>query len=300
MALGTVPLRTISPPSSAMPPDVAAVGPVIPPIERLRIMSASTWEDLVLEYAHWLKTRYARVDKCGGAGDMGRDIIAFESATTEDPWDNYQCKHYDHPLAPNDIWLELGKLAYYTFAGEYSMPRHYTFVAPQGVGNSLSKLLRRPDELRSGLIAAWDKRCQRSITSQRAIPLEGALKDHIASMDFTIFDALPPLRLIEEHAQTPWHIVRFGGGLPFRGSVPPPPPTIAVNETNYVRALLDAYEDRLGSALPSPDAIADPDLVDISLALAASSTMLSLFGNFLEITCQRVLSKVCLRKCTTE
>jgi hypothetical protein len=100
MPVGTKPLRTPGAASAPLAPDIALAGPAVPPIERLRHMSAQSWEDFILEWAHSLKSKYARAEQCGGAGDMGRDVIGFESATARDPWDNYQCKHYDHRLAP--------------------------------------------------------------------------------------------------------------------------------------------------------------------------------------------------------
>ena len=78
---------------------------------------------------------------------MGRDITAATGPEDDAPWDNYQCKHYKDPLAPGDVWLELGKLIYYTQRGEYTFPRKYFFVAPQGAGNKLSRLLRKPEQL---------------------------------------------------------------------------------------------------------------------------------------------------------
>lgn len=192
---------------------------------------------------------------------MGRDIVAFESATEEDPWDNYQCKHYDHPLGPAEVREELGKLAYYTFKKEYTLPRRYVFVAPQGAGNALSKLLRRPKELRDSLCAEWGKHCEKKITAKKAVPLDEPLKRHIQSMDFSIFSAISPLTLIEEHRLTPWHVARFGGGLPVREVAPPPPASLASGETNYVRAILDAYEERLGVVLGGPEDLRNPELL---------------------------------------
>ena len=63
-------------------------------------MSAKEWEDFIFEWAPSLKSKYGRIEQCGGAGDLGRDILAFESTTADDPWDNHQCKHYDHPSDP--------------------------------------------------------------------------------------------------------------------------------------------------------------------------------------------------------
>src|SRR5262245_2941911 len=132
MTAGTKPLRPVVTPPP-LSPDAAATGPLIPPLDMLRLMSSGQWEDFVFEWAHGaLKAQYARVEQSAGSGDMGRDIIAFASSAADDPWDNYQCKHYDHRLMPTDIWVELGKLAHYTHTGAYTVPRAYYFVAPQG------------------------------------------------------------------------------------------------------------------------------------------------------------------------
>jgi hypothetical protein len=245
------PLPAFTAPNAPLAPDVAAAGPLVPAIDRLRLMSDTQWEDFVLEWAHSLKTKYASVERCGGAGDLGRDVLGFTTTGLADPWDNYQCKHYDHPLQPGDIWTELGKICYYTFIGEYTFPREYFFVAPQGVGNSLSKLLREPNELKKQLLVEWNQKCKNKITSTKEIVLDAKLRAHIQALDFARIKAMSPLTVIEEHRKTAWHVARFGGGLPPRPPVAGAPSTLAPMETKYVRALLDAYEDRLKSTLAS-------------------------------------------------
>ncbi len=261
MPLETKPLAAVPAPTATLPPDVAVSGLPIAPIERLRLMSPSQWEDFILEWAHSLKAAYASVERCAGAGDMGRDVVAHVQDGQASPWDNYQCKHYDHALAPGDIWLELGKLCYYTHAGEYSVPRSFSFVAPRGAGNKLSKLLREPDELRRGLLDEWDKHCRKGITSMKEIALDGALRKHVESFDFSRIRAASPLTIIEQHRTTPWHAARFGGGLPARPQAPMPPAAVGSHEATYVRALLDAYEERIGSAVASPDLIQEAPLI---------------------------------------
>jgi hypothetical protein len=88
MSIGTKPLPPIISPPVGFPPDLAVSGPALPPIMRLRHMDAQGWQDFIYEWTHSLKGQYARVELCGGAGDMGRDVVAFASPTTEDPWDN--------------------------------------------------------------------------------------------------------------------------------------------------------------------------------------------------------------------
>jgi hypothetical protein len=113
---------------------------LVPAIDLLRVFSPGQWEDFALEWAHSLKSRYLRVERCGGAGDLGRDVVAFVSG---DEWHNFQCKHYKEPLQPNQVVLELGKLCYYVHERAFSAPSAYYFVAPQGAGNSLSLLLKK-------------------------------------------------------------------------------------------------------------------------------------------------------------
>jgi hypothetical protein len=260
MGIKTIPLPTAALPAGTLPPDIAATGLAIPAIERLRIMSPAQWEDLVLEWAHSLKSTYASVERCAGAGDMGRDVVAYVDSSTSSPWDNFQCKYYDHPLAPSDVWVELGKLCYYTHIGEYSVPRAYWFVAPRGAGNKLLKLLKDPNQLRRDLLGEWDAHCKKGISSTKDILLDAGLRKHIKNLDFARVHALSPLTLIEQHRATQWHAARFGGGLPPRPPAPTPPPTVASNEANYVRALLDAYEERTGHSLASPRGLQDATL----------------------------------------
>lgn len=252
--LPTIPLA--SPATTAgIPADVVAAGLPIPAIERIRIFSDRQWEEFVLEWVDSLRDDYALVERCGGAGDMGRDIIAI-SKDDGSVWDNYQCKHYKNALTPGDIWVELGKLVYYTQRGDYSYPRRYRFVAPQGAGTALSNLLKSPDKLRSQVKANWDKHCRLTITSTAVIELDGKLEAYIDTLDFSIFSAIPPLRLIDEHGKTRWHVARFGGGLPLRPPVGLLPTDPADNEANYVRQLLDAYADYLKCQVASVTDIA--------------------------------------------
>lgn len=230
--------------SAGVPSDFVALGPPIPAIERIKLFSDRQWEEFVLEWADSLRNEYSLVERCGGAGDMGRDVIAT-CKSNDGLWDNYQCKHYKDPLRPGDIWVELGKLVYYTRRGDYSYPRSYFFVAPQGAGTKLANMLKKPDELRAQLMAHWGEHCRTGITSTAIIELDDTLVAYINGLDFSIFRAIPPLRLIDEHAKTRWHVARFGGGLPKRPLVDVPPVNPADHETNYVRHLLDAYADHL-------------------------------------------------------
>ena len=233
-------------------------GPSIPPIERIKLFSADQWEAVVDEWASSFQT-YGLVERAGGAGDKGCDVIATVDPTNPDSdWDNFQCKHYDHPLAPGDIWVELGKLCYYTHIGDYSIPRIYRFVAPRGIGTKLLTLIKKPERLREGLIANWAAKCAVQITATKNVPLEGRLLEHVKTFDFTRIGHLPTPQLIEEHRATPYFAVRFGLGLPARPASPPPPPNITDGETRYVAQLLEAYGDNRGATYASPALLTIP------------------------------------------
>lgn len=253
MPLTKNPIPNVPPSTATLSPDVAAAGLMVPPIERLRIISHVQWEDFVLEWAHSLKKNYASVDRYAGAGDMGCDIAAYVHSGPTSPWDNFQCKHYDHLLAPTDVWVELGKLCYYTYKAEFPAPRYYFFVSPFGAGNKLSRLLRKPAEIRQGLIDNWDRYCRNGIKSFKEIPLDAGLLSHLNSFDFSRVSSMSPLSLLEQHKQTPWFSARFGGGLPERPAPPAPPTKPENHEANYIRALLDAYSERLGVDLESEE-----------------------------------------------
>jgi hypothetical protein len=129
--------------SIALNASQASVGAPITPIQRLRIMSPQEWEEFILEWIDSLRSKYTDVHRCGGAGDLGRDVIGFKAGVQKDShWDNYQCKHYKQPLAVADVVAELGKLLYHASRGEFSLPDEYFFVAPHGPSTALLKVLQ--------------------------------------------------------------------------------------------------------------------------------------------------------------
>jgi hypothetical protein len=222
----------------------------IPKVKRVQIFSPDEFEGFVEEWASSLgKDDYAKVRRFAGSGDMGIDIAAFTTdkgfATA---WDNYQCKRYDHPLRPSDIYKEIGKIIYYSWLGEFSVPRKHYFAGSQGVGTSLEKLLANEAKLKQAQLENWEQYCQKTtgITSTKEIPLKDALLFHFQNFDFSIFDSKSIVDLIKQHEKTPFHAVRFGGGLPPRPSISPPPTQPGSHESHYIRQLLDAYGEHAG------------------------------------------------------
>lgn len=226
------------------------VGLPTPKPIRVKNFSPDEWEHFIEEWASSLKSKYVKVRRFGGAGDLGVDIAGFcTDKGFEDEWDNYQCKRYAYPLRPSDIWVEIGKIIYYSHIGEYTPPRKHYFVASLDISTSLEKLLNKPTELHEKLKENWDQHCKTKITSTTEIKLSGDLLSFVNTFDYSIFSSKSTVELIEEHSHTTHHSVRFGGGLPARPDPEGPPVLPTEPESRYVRQLLDAYGDHLGEPL---------------------------------------------------
>lgn len=98
----------------------------IPPIDKVHVMDEDSFEQFTLEWLYGCKkTKYSSIRRVGGAGDKGRDIIAYYN---DGAVDYYQCKHYNTALMPTDYYLELGKLCYYTYNKEIPIPKEYYII----------------------------------------------------------------------------------------------------------------------------------------------------------------------------
>jgi len=243
-------------PSAAPSSAHVHTGVSIPKAIRVKNFSPDEWEDFIEEWATSLESPYVKVRRFGGARDCGVDIAGFcTNKGFENTWDNYQCKRYASPLKPSDIWVELGKIIYYSYIGEYTPPRKHYFVASLGVGTTLEKLLNKPTELRKKFKENWDGHCKSKITTTKEIELSGGLLSYTDNFDFTIFTSRSHIELIEAHSHTGFHTVRFGGGLPARPNPDAPPAVPTVSESRYIRQLLDAYGDHIGTPLRDASAL---------------------------------------------
>lgn len=232
--------------------DQVLLGHRFPPQQQIVLYSSDEWETFVHEWAHYcLKKLYQQVQRFTGAGDRGIDVAGFaDDRKLQGVWDNYQCKHYDHALYPSDAWPEIGKVLWYSFNGEYKVPRRYYFVAPRGVGTTLAGYLADAARLKKELIANWDKHCRKKITDTTEVVLDGAFATYVGEFDFSIFDSKTALQLVEDHRSCPHHAIRFGGGLPNRPEPNDPPAEIAPTESRYVEQLLGAYADHTKKPVP--------------------------------------------------
>lgn len=99
----------------------------IAPIDKVHIMDEDSFEHFTLEWLYGCKKdKYSSIMRIGGAGDKGRDVIAYRK---DGGVDYFQCKHYNSALAPSNYYLELGKLCYYTYTKDIPLPKSYYIVA---------------------------------------------------------------------------------------------------------------------------------------------------------------------------
>lgn len=219
----------------------------IPPLKRLEMISEDDFEELVQEWAYgYLKNEYVKVERFGGAGDKGRDVLC----TKEDGGlVIYQCKHYGTKIAPSHIYLELGKLCYYTFEKVYKVPDKYYIVSSKGVGPSLKDLIAKPDDLKSKLIESWEAKCQKDITKKKDVKLISDFGKYVRQFDFSIVDDIEPIELINQHRKTWYHARRFGGGLTKTRELRDPTPSIEDRELPYTSQLFKIYCEETGKQI---------------------------------------------------
>lgn len=231
--------------------NIIKFGKRILPLKRIQIFSPDEWEEFIEEWVDCKKSEYYDCDRFGGAGDKGRDVVAYKTDKTQPNynWDCYQCKHYDRPLMPSQVHVEIGKILYYTYQGDYPVPDKYYFVSPKGSGTKLSKLLNEAASLKKEIIDNWDKNCQNQITNSCSIVLEGAFRNYVNNFDYSIFDKLNIKNVIEEHKTHPNHLARFGGGLPAREKLESSsiPVDVQPNESVYIQQLYNAYNSHSGN-----------------------------------------------------
>ena len=238
----------IAAPANTYPLNSASAqsGKLLSPEKHLLLISADDWEEFIKEWAQFQKSKYHLVSRLGGANDFGIDVAGFATHKGfEGDWDNYQCKYYKGaPLAPGTAIPEIGKLIWHAFKGEITLPQKYYFFAPKDCGPSLRKLLLNPSKLKEKVAEKWASWCESSITSTQTIKLEGEFAKFFEEVDFSIFQYKPRHDVIEEHRQTPYYVLRFGGGLPQRPSPSAPPIEPSTQESRYISQLYEAYSDK--------------------------------------------------------
>lgn len=220
----------------------------IPAIDLLSLFSPEEFEVFIQEWTSgYLESiqKYKKVFRNSGAGDKGRDIVAWLDEKG-DEWDCFQCKHYNDPLKPNEVWVEFGKLCYYTFKKDYTIPRKYLFATSKGLGPLLKSYIQNPAILKNQLIQNWDNKCKKHITEKEEVELTGVFKTYVENFDFSIIGFLDPLEIIEQHRMTPYYVPRFGGGFSKSREEAITPIEIQDKELQYITKLLEAYSEERG------------------------------------------------------
>jgi hypothetical protein len=211
------------------------------------------WEDFIEEWSLSLKPPYVKVEHIGGPGDKGRDVVCLlQEPCVTGQWDNFQCKHYNHPLMPGDVWGELAKLCFFTWNGTYPRPRRYRFVAPHDVGPKLHLFLSKPLDLRAELIKWWAKEGAYDLGPD-PVQIEGPLRAYVEAFDFSIVGCTPVNEIIEQHRKTPHWQNRFQQALPPRPKQAEIPDQPIPVESVYLGQLLRAYTQAVGRELTWPE-----------------------------------------------
>lgn len=226
----------------------------VAPLDRLANFSAAGFERFTLEWASdYLAVKVpgiVEVQQRGAAGDKGRDVIAWLDPNTASNrrWNLYQCKHYGSALGARTAAAEIGKVLFYSHRGDYSFPQEYHFVTHKGVTSPFQDLLDEPEKLRKFVIENWDKHIRTKIRKE-PVDLTSKLMKHVETVPFTVFRAKQPLDLINEHAQTRYHLAVFGLPLIDRPRPPEPPSEVAPGENEYVTQLLAVISADLGQSV---------------------------------------------------
>jgi len=193
------------------------------------------------------KTNYHEIARFSGAGDLGRDVVGFLSPKRhEGAWHNYQCKQYGGALPTATGILEVGKILYHAYQGEFSAPTEYFFVAPRGMNRNLEKLIYNPNLFKKTLLEDWDKFCGASIVTGAKITLDADLKAFINAFDFSKITRLKLDDILIDPDVKPVLFKWFGAdpGPPPKGITPE---EVQDSELPYIMQLVDAYAQRAGS-----------------------------------------------------
>lgn len=220
----------------------------LPPINKVFSMDDHSFEEFINEWLYGCySNKYSNIQRSGGAGDKGRDIVATYK---NGDCDYFQCKHYNSPLSPSEFYIELGKLCYYTFIKAYQIPLKYYIVASHDIGPKLTDLINNTDKLKKELLNNWDSHCKQHIKQSFIIELNDDLKSHIENFNFSIIEHIPIQKIIDEHIRTIYGKIRFGGIKVQSPKNLSPTIEITKQELPYIRALLEAYSEYAKISFP--------------------------------------------------
>lgn len=227
---------------------------------QIKTLSPDRLEDFVND---WLAQRckdYHSHELWRGTGDMGRDVTGYVTDKRMDGlWDNFQCKQLKDSLSESSVFLELGKIFMHSANGEYSLPRAYIFVAPQGVKRAVQALIAQPDRFKEDFIRRWNNQIAHKLVESKTIPLSPEIREKIQAFNFSKVSWFDAARLVNDPACMPV-LVRWFGEDPGPSPQGIVPDTIQNNESSYIGQLLKLYTEKgpdvypdAGSALASAE-----------------------------------------------
>ena len=227
-------------------------------------MDEDTYEEVVQVWAYrCLKAegKYCHVHRVGGAGDKGRDVIAYLDDTFS-LFDLYQCKHYKGELTYSNLFGEFGKLLTYTYKKTYHVPQHYYIACPYGLAQSFRDMLQDgAKNLKESIIADWDAKVVAKVGVTNGIKLDESLKTYIEEFDFSIVQELDPQSFIDEFREkgAPYFFWYFGGGWnAIKKTTLLKPTEPDEKERNYITNLLEAYSEHAHEVVDTSN-ISDAD-----------------------------------------
>lgn len=224
-------------------PGPAFERPPTTPAQQVYFYSPNEWEHFIVEWAEGITDSYYQIKQLGGSGDRGVDVAAFKTERgLEGSWDCFQAKHYIRPLRWSDTYPEMVKMLLSVVDNAYCLPDKYVFVAPQGCGQTLNRLLSKPKALQNKFIDELNK--QSAVTRDLDAQALESIKNIAKSIDFSIFRSLELNEMLETHRRTRYYATRFGTALPNRPRANQAPVTPKPEEARYVEKLLDIYSEQ--------------------------------------------------------
>lgn len=214
-------------------------------------------EELVKKWLALEREIYFDFSRASGAYDRGLDAVGFLTKERHDgDWDNFQCKQLRSTLKDGEFFAEIGKVFYYASLKEFTLPRRYVFVAPNGISKETRKFVNSPKQLKAALLDEWDERCAGKIVSKKKIPLSVELKTAIEGYDFSNIEAWNNNKLVEHLnvRKVLHHFVDVNPGSAPEGTVPA---TVDSIERKLVDQLIGVYEDDCKEKFVNESAVND-------------------------------------------
>lgn len=206
----------------------------------------------------WVATRvreYHSNQRWSGSGDLGRDVVGYVTAERhEGEWDNFQCKQLAARLSEASAFLELGKIFQHAAAGEYRLPRAYTFVAPRGVVRNVQSLIAHPERFRGEFLTRWDEVCRHKLVENAEVPLSDAIQRAIRAFDFRQVHALDAVKLTDDPSARP-ALVRWFDDDPGAAPLGQTPATMQPVEAPYLGQLVGAFGARAGATFTNMEEV---------------------------------------------